>query len=91
MLVEAFVLSRDFMLGYGSAIVGKTIGAVAECLATTGGTPVPILVVESLDLTGIHRCFMFPGRNHIVVVVGTVLFTILPILGGLETLFDCVI
>ena len=96
-LVEAFVLSRAFVLGYGSAIVGETVGAVTECPVTTGGAPIPILVVEVLDLAGIRRCFMFPGGSHIVVVVvvvvvvGTILFTILPILGGLETLFDLVI
>ena len=86
------------MLGYGSTVVGESIGAVTECPATTGDAPLPILVVEVLDLAGIRRCFVIPGGSRIVVgavvvvvVVGTVLFTVLPVLRGLETLFDLVI
>ena len=51
--MESFVLGRTFMLGDGSAIVGKAIGAVAESPATTGGTPIPILVIKSLDFIGV--------------------------------------
>ena len=80
------------MFGDGCAIVGETIGAVAECPATTGGAPIPVLVIEFLDLASIRRCFVFPGwRCTVVVVIGTGLIMMLSVLGGLETLFHFVV
>ena len=78
------------MLGDGSAIVGETICAVAECPATTGGTIIIVLIIEFPNLTGIHRGFMFPGGRR-VVVVGTIPVAMVPVLGGLETLFELVV
>ena len=90
-LLKHLFLSRTFVLGDGSAIVGEAIGAVAECPATTGGTIIPIFIIELPNLTGIHRSFVFPGGRHVVVVVGTVPIAMVPVLKGLETLFHLVV
>jgi hypothetical protein len=84
--VESFVPRRAFVLGDGSAIVGKTVCTVAKCPATTGGTVIIVLVVEFPNLTGVARGFVFPGGRRIV-AVGTVPVAVVPVLGGLETLF----
>ena len=64
---------------------------------TTCGTIIPVLVIESFNLTGVRRSFVFPGGRLIVVVVVvvvvvcTVSVAVVPMLGCLETLFHFVI